>query len=136
MKTLLLVSLLTTGSFAAMAQVQRQIDRKPFATDSKAPLGNVSAREQKPGMREVFRKLDLTRQQQVQLKQIRQDQQAKKALIESNEQLSDPEKQKQIRELQKEFMTKLESVLTDEQKEKLKMLRQKQEPIPTDDKDG
>ena len=136
MKTLLLVSLLTTGSFAAMAQVQRHIDRKPPVTNNKAPLGNMPAKEQKPKMRGILRQLDLTRQQQIQLKQIRQEQQAKKALIESNEQLSDPEKKKQIREMQNEFLTKLESVLTDEQKEKLKRLRQKQEPIATDDKDG
>ncbi|MFN8308299.1 MAG: hypothetical protein U0T79_16115 [Ferruginibacter sp.] len=136
MKTLLLVSLIIIGSINAKTQVQRQIDRKPPVTNNKAPLGNMSAKEQKPKMRGVLRQLDLTRQQQVQLKQIRQEQQAKKALIESNEQLSDPEKKKQIREMQKEFLTKLESLLTDAQKEKLKTLRQKQEPIATDDKDG
>ena len=91
-----------------MAQVQHRSIGNPFATDSKAPLGNVSAREQKPGdAGNYFTKLDLTRQQQI-LTEADPARPAGEALIESNEQLSDPEKKNRSGNC-KEFMTKLES---------------------------
>ena len=132
MKTLLLVSLLTTGSFAAMAQVERT----PVPAPGQAESVRQNTKDDKPKFRELLKQLNLTRKQQAQLKQLRADQQSQKTAIENNEQLTGEEKKKQLRELQKKHMSNIQSILTDEQKEKLKMLRQKQEPIPTDDKDG
>ncbi|HMX81583.1 MAG TPA: hypothetical protein PLG91_14775, partial [Ferruginibacter sp.] len=95
-----------------------------------------NTKDDKPKFRELLKQLNLTRKQQAQLKQLRADQQSQKTAIENNEQLTGEEKKKQLRELQKKHMSNIQSILTDEQKEKLKMLRQKQELIPTDDKDG
>ncbi len=132
MKTLLLVSLLTTGSFTAMTQVERI----PVPAAGQTESGKPKAKADKPKFRQLLKQLNLTRKQQAQLKQLRADQQAQKTAIENNEQLTGEEKKKQLRELQKKHTSNIQSILTDEQKEKLKTLRQKQELIPTDDKDG
>jgi len=132
MKTLLLVSLLTTGSFVAMAQVERT----PVPATGQTESVRQNTKDDQPKFRDLLKQLNLTRKQQTQLKQLRADQQSQKTAIENNEQLTGEEKKKQLRELQKKHMINIQSILTDEQKEKLKTLRQKQEPIPTDDKDG
>jgi len=73
----------------------------------------------------MIKDLDLTTGQQAKLKEIRQTGRMKKKDIEGNSQLSDDEKKKQLRELQKQQAKNIQEILTDEQKEKFKANRKK-----------
>ena len=67
-----------------------------------------------------LKELDLTREQKIKLKEVRQSNQAAKAAIENNAGLSDEEKKKQIHTLQKDQQQKVQAILTEEQKAKFK----------------
>ncbi len=103
-----------------------QIERKPvpaIKADTVAgiqPAGKVDKADRK----DLLKELDLTREQNLKLKEIRQANKTKKEAIESNGQLSEDEKKKQFRELQKEQAKAIQAILTDEQKEKFKAKRQ------------
>ncbi len=102
---------------------QAQIERKPAARADSLKTEKAIAEKEKPAVKEVLRQLDLTREQRIRLKQIRDDNQAKKAAIENNTGLNDEQKKKQLKELKKEQANKLQSILTEEQKEKFRSLR-------------
>ena len=74
--------------------------------------------------KERFKELDLTREQKVKMKEIMQSGKAAKEAIENNTQLSDQDRKKQMRELQKSQMQKMQAILTPEQIEKFKASRQ------------
>ena len=105
-----------------------QIERKPSpakSTDSvfSGPGGN---KMQRSSRKDMIRELDLTREQKIKLKDMRQANMAKKEAIENNSQLSDPEKKMQLRELQKAQAQNMQAILTELQKEKFKNIRQRQ----------
>lgn len=102
-----------------------QIERKPVPViKADTVAGNQSAgKVDKADRKDLFKELDLTREQKIKLKEIRQANKEKKEAIESNGQLSEDEKKKQLRELQKEQAKSIQAILTDEQKEKLKAKR-------------
>lgn len=94
-----------------------QVERKPVVmADSAQTTGNTDKQSRK----ERFRELNLTREQKSKLKEIMQANKAAKEAIENNTQLSDQEKKKQLRELQKTQMQKIQAILTPEQIEKFK----------------
>ncbi|MBL0183251.1 MAG: hypothetical protein IPP96_13505 [Chitinophagaceae bacterium] len=100
-----------------------QIERKP------SPSKQADSALSQPGnsmnnRKDLLKDLDLTREQKIKLKEIRQANMAKKEAIENNSQLSEEEKKKQFRELQKEQAKNVQAILTDEQKEKFKAKRQ------------
>lgn len=100
-----------------------QIERKPSPSkqeDSALSQPSNSMNNRK----DLLKDLDLTREQKIKLKEIRQANMAKKEAIENNSQLSEEEKKKQFRELQKEQAKNVQAILTDEQKEKFKAKRQ------------
>lgn len=102
-----------------------QIERKPVPViKADTVAGNQSANKvDKADRKDLLKELDLTREQKIKLKEIRQANKEKKEAIESNGQLSEDEKKKQLRELQKEQAKSIQAILTDEQKEKLKAKR-------------
>jgi len=107
-------------SFAALT-TSGQIERKPalIKTDSTQTTGN-DRKVDKQSRKERFRELDLTREQKSKLKEIMQANKAAKEAVENNAQLSDTDKKKQIKELQKAQAQKIQSILTPEQIEKFK----------------
>jgi Spy/CpxP family protein refolding chaperone len=68
--------------------------------------------------------LDLTREQQIKIKEIIQASKSTKDAIENNTQVTEPEKKKQLRTMQKEQLQKIQAILTPEQREKFKASRQ------------
>jgi Spy/CpxP family protein refolding chaperone len=102
-----------------------QIERKPVAvkTDSVQTTTNDN-KVDKQSRKERFKELDLTREQKGKMKEIMQANKAAKEAIENNTQLSDQEKKKQLRDLQKSQMQKIQAILTPEQIEKFKASRQ------------
>lgn len=122
MKTRGLILVLLLCSVISFAQ----IERKPAPArpaDSVANNQPVSKMD-KANRKDLLKDLDLTREQKGKLKEIRQAGKAKKEAIENNGQLSEDEKKKQLRELQKEQAKAIQAILTDEQKEKFKAKRQ------------
>ena len=99
-----------------------QIERKPIAavkTDSTS-VASASGTNEKMNRKDRLKELDLTKEQKIKLKEIRQGNQAAKSAIENNTRLSEEEKKKQIRALQKEQAQKVQTILTEEQKAKFK----------------
>ena len=71
-----------------------------------------------------MRELDLTREQKGKMKEIMQANKAAKDAIENNTQLSEADRKKQMRELQKSMAQKIQAILTPEQMEKFKASRE------------
>lgn len=106
-------------SFFASAQVER----KPAKADSAATTSSVN-KMNKQSKKERMKDLDLTREQKMKMKEIRQSGKATKESIENNTSLTEPDKKKQLRALQIEQAQKIQEILTDEQKAKFKADRQ------------
>ena len=106
-----------------------QVERKPVVvkTDTSQATAN-DPQVDKQSRKERFKELNLTREQKSKLKEIMQANKAAKEAIENNTQLSDQDKKKQLRELQKAQMQKIQAILTPEQQEQFrKQLLQKVE---------
>ena len=106
------------------ATASAQIERKPVVikADSSQIATNYNKAD-KQSRKERFRELDLTKEQKGKLKEIMQSGKASKEAIESNAQLSEADKKKQLRELQKAQAQKIQAILTPEQREKFKASR-------------
>ena len=102
-----------------------QIKREPAVTSKTDTISFSSANtNEKMNRKDRLKELELTREQKIKLKEIRQSNQAAKAAIENNTGLSEEEKKKQIRTLQKEQAQKVQAILTEEQKAKFKASNQ------------
>lgn len=75
--------------------------------------------------KDLIKDLDLSTGQEAKLKEIRQTIRMKRETIDNNDQLTDDERKKQLRELQKQQARWIQDILTDEQKEKFRANRQK-----------
>ena len=121
MKISVIAFILSLVTLSASAQ----IERKPVVlkADSTQTTSNDN-KVDKQSRKERFRELDLTREQKGKMKEIMQSGKAAKEAIENNASLSDQDKKKQMRELQKAHMQKIQAILTPEQLEKFKASRQ------------
>jgi len=110
-------------SFFASAQ----IERKPTVVkaDSATTAGQAGNAAKKEKFKDRLKDLDLTKDQRSKLKEIKKADQAARAAIENNMQLSDEEKKKQYRELKKSQAQKIQSILTPEQIQKFRANTQK-----------
>jgi Spy/CpxP family protein refolding chaperone len=123
MKSPGLVLILLFSSLISFAQVERKPSpAKQADSVSNNPGGNKT---DKGSRKDLVKELDLSKEQKGKLKEIRQANMAKKEAIENNSQLSETEKKKQLRDLQKEQAQNILAILTDEQKEKFKASRKK-----------
>ncbi len=119
------ISLLAFTFSLVTLSASAQIERKPVVgrTDT-TKLTPLKGRTVKLGQKERLKELDLTREQKGTMKEIMQANKAAKEAIENNTQLSDQERKKQMRELQKSQMQKIQAILTPEQVEKFKVSKQ------------
>ena len=117
-----LILFLLFSSKISLAQIERKSSpAKQTDSVSNKPAENTMDR---PGRKDMLKELDLTKEQKIKLKDIRQANMAKKEAIENNSQLSEQEKKTQLRSLQKEQAKNVQAILTEEQKEKFKAKRQ------------
>ena len=121
MKTYIISITFLLGSLYSSAQIQRdvvaKVDTISFSSSDKNKNDKISRKDR-------FKELDLTREQKVKMKEIMQSGKASKDAIENNAQLSEQDKKKQLRELQKAQMQKIQGILTPEQVEKFKASKQ------------
>lgn len=102
-----------------------QIERKPVVVKpDSAQTMSSETKVDKQSRKERFKELDLTREQKSKLKEIMQSGKAAKDAIENDTKLSDEEKKKQKRALQKAQMLKIQAILTPEQLGKFKASKQ------------
>ena len=122
MKISLLVFVLSLGTLSASAQIERKpvVAAKSDSTQTTTTDNKVDKKSRKERMRE----LDLTREQKGKMKEIMQANKAAKDAIENNTQLSEADRKKQMRELQKSMAQKIQAILTPEQMEKFKASRE------------
>jgi hypothetical protein len=116
MKTLSLILILLFSSFISNAQ----IERVPKKQDSVAAGSNSRLNK-----KDLVKELGLSTGQQAKLDEIRQTIRMKRKAIENNDQLTDEERKKQLRELQRSQARSIEEILTEEQKEKFRKNRKK-----------
>lgn len=121
MKTPGLISLFLFSSIISFAQVERKPAPSKQADSTMSQSGNAANSNSR---KDMIRELDLSREQKIKLKEIREAGKSKKEAIENNGQLSEEEKKKQLRALQKEQAKNIQAILTDEQKEKFRTKRQ------------
>ena len=121
MKKYIGIVLLLAISCTGFTQIQRTVVKQK--SDSTA-VEQVA--ENKDGSRkEMFRELDLSKEQKVKLKEINQSMKASKEAIENDTALSETAKKEKIRSLRKEQAFKIQAILTEEQKIKFRELRTK-----------
>lgn len=107
--------------FLTAATASAQIERKSSVISTDSTQASVSDKAvDKQSRKERMRELDLTREQKGKMKEIMQSGKASKDAIENNAQLSEQDKKKQMRELQRAQMLKVQAILTPEQLEKFK----------------
>lgn len=105
--------------------VSAQIERKsPVIKTDSSQAATTDHKVDKLSRKERLKELDLTKEQRGKMKEIMQAGKASKDAIENNAQLSDQDKKKQLRELQKAQALKVQAILTPEQMEKFKASRQ------------
>ena len=111
---IIFLSLFTLTAFA-------QIERKTVVVKSDSTQASVSDNKvDKQTRKERFKELDLTKEQKGKMKEIMQSGKAAKEAIENNTRLSEDDKKKQLRELQKAQAQKVQAILTPEQRDKFK----------------
>lgn len=103
-----------------MLAVSAQVERKPVTVESE----EAAKPQKKESRSDLLKQLDLSKEQRNKLREIRQAHASAKAFIENNSQLSEAEKKKQLRALQKDQADKVKTILTTEQQEKLRTSRQ------------
>jgi len=130
MKCPVLILLLVLVSLSSSAQIERvpvtdKKDTNLIPKDTNIiPFIGSRVTIDKQSRKERFKELDLTREQKGKLKEINQSGKAAKEAIENNTSLSEDEKKKQLRSLQKAQVEKIQAILTPEQFEKFKASRQ------------
>lgn len=88
------------------------------------PVNNNADSTQKISKKTMMDELGLTKDQRAQLKQIQQSRKAQKDAIANNDSLTTDQKKLQLKELHKQTIKDINAILTDEQREKLKAMRQ------------
>lgn len=118
--TVILFSFLLFSVFASA-----QIERKPAISKAdSASTTSSSGKMNKQSKKDRIKDLDLTKEQKMKMREIKQSGKATKESIENNTSLSEEEKKQQLRALQIEQAQKIQEILTDEQKAKFKAGRQ------------
>lgn len=119
MKKFIAFLLIAVIAINANAQVQRKHTQPAGADSATAAKASVD----KMGRKDMLHELNLTKQQRLKMKALRQEGKAKMDAIKNDSKLSDSERTEKIKALKKEQMDGTMSVLNDEQKTKLKQMR-------------
>ncbi len=110
----ILFSILFFTSICAKAQIQRKPMAVNFQTDSLERSAPQSQSNQK-NSKQLFKEMDLTKEQRGKLKEVRQQAKAKRLEIENNTDLSPKERKEQLKIVRKEADASIQAVLSAEQ---------------------
>ena len=87
---------------------------------------NAQTKHNKKERKEMMKSLHLTKQQKAELKSFHKSTKQQREAIKSNTALSQEQKKEKVEQMQKERHDKLESILTPEQKQKMREMRDSQ----------
>ena len=121
MKKYITISLLMMISCTCFAQIQRTVVKQK----NDSTVTEQTPQKKDESKKEIFRELDLTKEQKVKLKEINQSMKTSKENIENDPALTDTEKKEKLRSLKREQAVKIQAILTEEQKIKFRELRTK-----------
>lgn len=121
-------TVLIAGLFMVMT-ASAQVSRTPTPSKQRDSAGAQQGKMagDKMSKKDMFRELDLTKEQRGKLKEINQSAKAKKEAVNSDEKLDDTQKKQKLREIQRDQMVQVQAILNDEQKAKLKELRRQKQ---------
>jgi Spy/CpxP family protein refolding chaperone len=117
-KLIVVLSMLCTVNIS-FAQIRREVPVTNSGADS----------SQKISKRMMMDELNLTKAQRVQMKQIQQNNKAQKESIMNNDSLTTDQKKMMLKELHKQTANDINTILTDEQREKMKEIKQENRAI-------
>lgn len=117
-KILLIVLLLSFTMVVSFAQVQRDAPLPDNNTST-----NSGSQTNGPTFKQQIQALNLTKDQKIQIRQIRQDSKANKEMIMTNDSLTQDQKQMLLKALRKQYTASFNAVLTDDQKEKWEAMK-------------
>ncbi|MEI2749483.1 MAG: hypothetical protein V9E88_12060 [Ferruginibacter sp.] len=120
MKKTAFLILLVTASISGFSQVRRESGN----TINDSIITVADANKDKRSKREMMKELNLTRDQRQKLKEAKSSNQSAKAAIENDNTLTADQKKVKLRELRKAQLEKLKTILSPEQIEKLRKMRQ------------
>ncbi|HTB53469.1 MAG TPA: hypothetical protein VK718_11915 [Ferruginibacter sp.] len=128
MRKIIISTIVSFISLASFAQVQRDAPLPGVAQSDSTSTSN------KQSFWQQMQALDLTKDQRVQLRQIRQTNKATRETILSNDSLTEDQKKMQLKELRKETVKNIHAILTDDQWGKLKAMRAERADSKNNDK--
>jgi len=135
MKKIVLMMTLVFLTAFSFAQVQRNKANSLAKADS-ASSGTEKRKTAGMDKKQMLKELDLSREQKIKLKELRQSMKQKKEAIENDDKLSDPEKQTKLKELRQEQAKNTMSILTPEQKVKMLKLRKEKKGMEMEEMDN
>jgi len=109
-------------SVFSIAQVQRVVTPKPLDSTARSN-GNIGEKNNRADRKQMLRELNLTKEQRVKFKEMRQANMAKRDEINNNDSLTQEQKDAKLRELKRTQAQSTMTILNDEQKEKMKAMR-------------
>jgi len=116
------ISILIFTCFSGListAQVQRTPAKQKTDTLNAAKVSEKNRDSRK----EMFRELDLSKEQKIKMKELNQSMKASREAIENDSTLSETEKKAKLKTLRKEQVQKIQALLTEEQKVKFRELK-------------
>lgn len=125
-KIIIFLSILLSATLVN-AQIKRTPVKSAAKTDSAAASQPVQNTEQRQNRKAALKELNLTKEQKIKMKELRDDMKAKEDSINSDSKLTDDEKKVKLHQLRKQKLQTIEGMLTDEQKAKFRELRNKKQ---------
>ena len=120
-RTLFLVS--TLISLSSIAQVQRT-GTPSRKTDSVTTAQGANNAGSDMNKKKMMRELDLTKEQKIKLKEARESSKAKQEAISNDDKLTQEQKDAKLLELKRAQAQNMQGILNEEQRAKMKALRQ------------
>jgi Spy/CpxP family protein refolding chaperone len=121
MKKGVLFVCLMSLSFFSFAQIERKLSSVKQNDSLANKTGEFN--EEENNRKKMMKELGLTREQAVKMKELHRANKEKKDAIFNNDKLTNEERKSQLRSLQKELFQNTLAILNDEQKQKLKQMR-------------
>lgn len=132
--TLLLAMYLITA--VSFAQVRRNapLPKTKQSIDSVAMADGKDTGNNKLNQKQLLKELNLTKEQAVKMKEIRQNNKTKKEAILNDDSLTEEQQQTKLKQLRKETTAATDAILNEEQKEKMKAIRKAMKEKKSTDK--
>ena len=123
MSLIMMLAIVTT-----FAQVQRKIPSKKDSVQISGINQPITGENRfvKKDNKQMLLSLGLSKEQWQKLKEMRQDNKAKREVIQGNDQLTESQKLQQLKELRTAAVAKLQEILSAEQLEKLQAMKKAQ----------